>query len=138
MPIEPAEGPPKKVLICDDDETLVEILAKLLSDSRFNVTTAFDGFQCLEKLIEERPDALLLDLDMPNKDGFQIMEALNRDKRLPHPHIIVLSGHEKTGDKDRALQLGAKHFFIKPFICKDVLAAVKAMLEPEVKTDAPA
>ncbi len=139
MALPPAEGPPpKKILVCDDDETLVDILAKLLTDNGFDVNTAHDGFQCLEKLIEERPQALLLDLDMPNKDGFQIMEALNRDKRLPHPEIVVLSGHEKAGDKERALQLGAKRFFVKPFVCKEVLEAVKLLLEPETKSDAPA
>ena len=120
--------PPQKILICDDDETLVDILETLFRGQGFAVVTAANGIECLERIEEETPDLLILDLDLPDMDGFQVLEELSGDGAARAPIVIVLSGLEQEEDSARALELGAKIFLSKPFTCGVLLQSVHALL----------
>jgi CheY-like chemotaxis protein len=126
----------KKVLVCDDDEVFVDILEKVLNLSGFSVATANDGFQCLEKLGEFKPDILLLDIGLSNgSNGLQFMETLGKHPELAPPLIIVISGYQDEFSIARARALGAKKFFVKPINCRQLVDEINKLLGVEKVND---
>ncbi len=123
----------KKILLCDDDETFVDILETLLRGEGFTVITASSGFAGLEKLMEENPDLLLLDLDMPSGTGFELMETISRNKAFDPSRIIVLSGYENQADQERLRAMGVSDYVVKPLNCKVLLAQVRDLLGERLK-----
>ena len=126
---------PKKILICDDEELYVEILEKILSDNGFSVSTANDGFQCLEQLTEAAPDLMLLDIDIPHGNGLQLMETLSKQPEFARLQIVVISGHQDEYVMERSRQLGAKKFMIKPINIKNLIEEIKKLLGVEQVSD---
>lgn len=101
----------KRVLIVEDEKPLAHALALKLGHEGFLVTAAENGRECLELLEKEEFDVLLLDLIMPEIDGFQVLEQLKGKPRRPATFVLSnLSQHE---DEERVLELGARKFFIK-------------------------
>jgi CheY-like chemotaxis protein len=117
-----------KLLVCDDDDTLVALLESILSGAGYEVITAEDGFQCLEKFHAEKPDMLILDLDMPQKTGFEVLEQLSREGALRERPLLVLTGRERKEDVERATGYGAKAFITKPFNGDTLLRMVAEIL----------
>ena len=124
----PGEGA-AKILVCDDDDTLVVLLEALLSSAGYEVVTAEDGFACLEKFHTEKPDMLVIDIDMPNKNGFEVLEQLSREGSLAGRPLMVLSGRERKEDVERAHHFGAKAFVTKPFNGDTLVRMIKEVLE---------
>lgn len=131
-----ARKPVQKILVCDDDEIFGDLLETLLVQEGFTVVTAISGSECLEKFADERPDLLLIDLDMPNINGFQVMETLSADRAAALPPIIVISGHQRKEEEELARKLGAADFIIKPFNCEHFVEEVKKVLDVAPKSDA--
>ncbi len=104
----------KKVLIAEDDSFLSSLLIQDLKVIGFDLMTAFDGNEALERIHSWHPDMILLDLVMPNKDGFAVMEELHKDtgeaSKIP---ILVLSNLSKESDVAKAKQYGAVDFMVK-------------------------
>lgn len=101
----------KKVLIVEDERPLVRALELKLKTAGFLTKGVFDGAQALEELKQEKYDLILLDLVMPNTDGFAVLEELQSRKN--HTPIIVTSNLGQEEDFNRAKKLGAKDYFIK-------------------------
>jgi CheY-like chemotaxis protein len=117
-----------KLLVCDDDDTLVALLESILSGAGYEVVTAEDGVQCLEKFHAEKPDMLILDLDMPQKTGFEVIEQLSKEGALRDRPLLVLTGRERKEDVERAMTQGAKAFITKPFNGDTLLRMVAEIL----------
>lgn len=101
----------KKVLIVEDERPLSHALELKLQHEGFVVSVAANGRECLEQVHSQKFDVVLLDLIMPEVDGFQVLEEL---KHLPDaPAVFVLSNLSQREDEERVLELGAKKFFIK-------------------------
>ena len=103
----------KNILIIEDEEILSRILKDRFQEKGWNVRVAFDGDEGLEVIAKDLPDLILLDLIMPNKDGFAVLKEIRsnpKNKKLP---ILVLSNLGGSGDIDQALKLGATDYFIK-------------------------
>lgn len=122
------EAQPKKVLVCDDDENLVHIIERLLVKKGISVVKANDGAECLEKVRSEKPDLLLIDIDMPKLNGFQTLEALSKDPASSPLQVFVVSAHQKPDDEVRAYKLGARKFIVKPFNCAHLVEEVQKTL----------
>src|SRR5687767_11311979 len=101
----------KRVLIVEDERPLAHALGLKLQHEGFDVTTATNGQECLDLLEKETFDVLLLDLIMPEMDGFQVLEHLQ--SKPTKPAVFVLSNLSQHEDEERVLQLGARKFFIK-------------------------
>ncbi|MCE5229476.1 response regulator, partial [bacterium] len=112
---QPAPMPDLKVprlLIVDDDEEMLEMLKIALRDN-YEVTTATDGMEAIQRIVEYEPDVLLLDIMLPKMNGYQLLQSLRRNisyKALP---VIVISAKSSQRDQDYALRLGANHFLPK-------------------------
>lgn len=101
------------ILIIDDSRMIREIYRQKLAQERFRVLVAEGGLEALQILARETPDVILLDLLMPDVDGFQILEVLKREQRLKGVPVLVLSGKSQGEDLQRALKLGAADFIVK-------------------------
>lgn len=102
-----------QVLIIEDDKFLCKIYATKLKKEGISVDFALNGEEGLKKVEAEKPELILLDLIMPKLDGFQVLEALQKDAKLKKITVIVLSNLGQGADIDRAKKLGAKDYIIK-------------------------
>ena len=114
-----------KILVVDDDKNICELLRLYLEKEGFNVTLAFDGKEGLDKFQAQNPDLILLDVMMPNIDGWQICREIRKTSQCP---IIMLTAKGETIDKILGLELGADDYVVKPFDSKEVVARIKAIL----------
>lgn len=116
-----------KILLADDEKDIVEFLQYNLEEEGFNVITAYDGKEALEKL-SQRPDLILLDVMMPKMDGYEVcakIRAMNDFKNVP---IIFLTAKVAEIDEVHGLNIGANDFIKKPISPKTLIARLKANL----------
>ena len=124
---------PSKILVVDDEKSIVEIISYNLQKEGYEVITANDGMQGLKTALSENPDLILLDIMMPKLDGFEVCKRL-REKKLQTP-VIMLTARAEEVDKVLGFELGADDYVTKPFGVRELMARVKANLrkraEPE-------
>lgn len=117
-----------KVLIIEDEETLARTLADKLRADSFTVITAFDGEAGLEKIREERPDLIVLDIMLPKLDGLSLCRIVRRDTATAHIPIIMLTARGTEVDKIVGLESGADDYVVKPLALGEFLARVRAVM----------
>src|SRR5664279_3440892 len=105
---------PLRILVVDDDPILREFASVYLGTPSATIETACDGVAARMRLGQAAYDALLLDIEMPQLDGFSLLEEIRSDERLRHLPVIMLTGHDDIASIDRAYQLGANSFATKP------------------------
>lgn len=111
------------VLVVDDDPAILRTLAINLRARDYEVETAADGRSALQIVAERMPDAILLDLGLPDLDGIAVLRRLRLTSAVP---VIVLSARAESDDKVEALDLGANDYVTKPFGMDELLARVRA------------
>jgi len=114
-----------KILVVDDDKNICELLRLYLEKEGYSVILAFDGKEGLEKFNTQNPDLILLDVMMPNVDGWEVCKEVRKTSLCP---IIMLTAKGETIDKVLGLELGADDYVVKPFDSKEVVARIKAIL----------
>ena len=108
------EGEKKKILIVDDDSFLLDMYALKFSQNNFEVYTASGGLQVIEKLKDGlKPDIILMDIIMPEMDGFEMLEKINKDNLSPNSVKIILSNKSQQSDIDQGNSLGASGYIVK-------------------------
>jgi len=117
-----------KVLVVDDDQVTLEILKVALEESNYQVLTASDGLEALNKARTEDPDLILLDVILPKIQGYQVCRLLKFDDKYSHIPIVMLTG--KTGEESKAMGLktGADEYVTKPFDVADIIKIVQEYL----------
>ena len=115
----------EKILVVDDDTNNCELLRLYLTKEGYQVTTANDGEEGLEKFNQLKPDMVLLDVMMPRMDG---LEVCRRIRKLGNTPVMMLTAKGETFDKVLGLELGADDYMVKPFDTKEVVARIKAVL----------
>ena len=103
----------KKILIIEDEELLHNLLRKKLIAGGYNVSVSEDGQKGLDSMRKNIPDLILLDIVMPNKDGFEVMEEMQKDERLKNIPVIIISNSGQPVEIDKAKSSGAKDWLIK-------------------------
>ncbi len=117
-----------KVIIIEDEVTLVRNLAEKLRGDGFNVITAADGEDGLDKIRSERPDLIILDIMLPRLDGLSICRIVRHDASTAHIPIIMLTARGTEVDKIVGLESGADDYIVKPFSLGEFLARVRAVM----------
>ncbi len=116
----------KKVLVVDDEQSILTLLQYNLEQSGFQVVTAMDGEEAKRVALSERPDLIILDLMLPKLDGLEVCKQL-RQERLMTP-ILMLTAKDDEFDKVLGLELGADDYLTKPFSPREVVARIRAIL----------
>ncbi|RLC96528.1 MAG: DNA-binding response regulator [Chloroflexi bacterium] len=114
-----------KVLVVEDDATLLQVLRYNLAREGYNVLTAAEGDQALQTALRERPDLVILDIMLPRIDGLEVCRILRQEMTVP---ILMLTAKSEEIDKVVGLEIGADDYMTKPFGMKELLARVRAML----------
>ncbi len=115
----------KKILLVEDDKGIVNSLFLLLTKEGYKVETAYNGIEALEKFKSFNPDLILLDLLLPEKDGWEVCKEIRKVSNIP---IIMLTAKDQEADKVIGLKLGADDYITKPFGAKELLARIEAVL----------
>lgn len=123
-----------KILVVDDDPILVKATTAILESAKYSVAAAFDGNEGLAKVASEKPDLIILDVIMPNKDGFTVCEELKGDQRYADiPVIMLTSFAEKKGETNipvsAGLSLEAEDYIDKPVKPDELLFRVARLLK---------
>ena len=126
MLAESHNGNGRRVLVVDDEESITELVAMALRYEGFTVETAGAGYPALQRLEDFRPDLLVLDVMLPDVDGFSIAERVRRERRdVP---VLFLTARDATEDKVRGLTIGGDDYVTKPFSVAELVARVHAVL----------
>jgi len=118
----------KKILIVDDEPNIVMSLEYTFKKNNFEVFIARDGQEALDILKNSLPNIIILDIMMPNVDGYNTLEQIKKDERLKDTKVIFLSAKNKEKDIEKGLSLGADLYMTKPFSVKKLVEQVNELL----------
>ncbi|NBC22905.1 MAG: response regulator, partial [Gammaproteobacteria bacterium] len=114
----------RTVMVVDDSVTVRKVTSRLLERQGMDVIVAKDGVEAVSLLQEQRPDVMLLDIEMPRMDGFEVLRQVRHDERLRDLPIVMISSRTGTKHQDRAADLGVNRFLGKPFQENELLATI--------------
>jgi DNA-binding response OmpR family regulator len=123
MPDESLER--RRILVVDDEERMVRFIRLNLEHDGFEVSEAFNGKQAIQRMRDVTPDLVLLDVMMPDIDGFEVLQMLREISSVP---VIMLTARGEEDDRVRGLELGADDYVTKPFSPRELVSRVKAVL----------
>ncbi len=118
----------QRILVVDDDKKIVRLVQAYLDKAGFTVLTAFDGETALHTIRRERPDLVVLDLMLPDRDGWDITRIVRGDAALAATPIVMLTARVEDTDKLAGFDVGADDYIPKPFNPQELVARIKAVL----------
>ncbi len=133
-PMESTDIRPKQplALVVDDSITMRKVTSRVMENHDFDVVTARDGIDATEQMQERIPDLLLLDVEMPRMDGYEVAEYVRADARLRHIPIVMITSRAGKKHRERGLKAGANAYLSKPYKESDLIAEVDKLLSREV------
>lgn len=114
-----------KILVCDDERHIVRLIQVNLERNGYQVVTAFDGKEGLEKVKSEKPDLCVLDVMMPYMDGFEVLKNIRRDPETENLPVIMLTAKAQDKDVFEGYHYGADMYLTKPFNPMELVSFVK-------------
>ncbi len=120
---------PKKILAVDDERHIVRLVEVNLQRAGYEVVTAYDGKEALEKVKSENPDLVVLDVMMPYMDGFEVLKNLKADPQTAEIPVIMLTAKAQDADVFRGWQSGVDCYLTKPFNPMELLTFVKRIFD---------
>ena len=119
--------PLKRVLVVEDDPAIADMLSKMLIRF-YEVRVVNDGGAAISTAMGFRPDVILLDVNLPNMDGFAIAQGLKKSPDLSKIPIVFLTAQDRSLDVVKGIQVGAKHYITKPFKMDDVIKKIRKLV----------
>jgi len=129
VPSRTDESGPRLVMVVDDSITMRKVTTRVLEREQLEVVTAKDGVDALEQLQERVPDVMLLDIEMPRMDGYELATHMKNDARFRHVPIIMITSRTGEKHRQRAFEIGVERYIGKPYSESDLLRHVNEMLE---------
>lgn len=120
---------PQTVMVVDDDADIIDLTRLILEGDGYQVTAARSGPEALEKLESTRPDLILLDINMPDMDGWQVLKVLKVEERTSDIPVAMFSIKGEVRDRVHGLQSGAYDYITKPFSYDQLLMRVRRIFE---------
>ncbi|MEW6625042.1 MAG: response regulator transcription factor [Bacillota bacterium] len=121
-----------KILVVDDEQNILDLVVYNLEAAGFKAITALTGTEAMEKIRDEQPDLIILDVMLPEMDGFEVLAALRRETKSP---VIMLTAKKEEIDKVLGLEMGADDYLTKPFSPRELTARIKAILRRSNEKD---
>ncbi len=119
----------KRVLVVDDEPFILRSLSFVLQKEGFPVSEATNGEEALDKIRSEHPAVILLDVMMPKKNGFEVLEEVKNDPALKSSYVIMLTAKGQESDRVKGLNLGVDEYMTKPFSPMKIVERVRAIFE---------
>jgi chemosensory pili system protein ChpA (sensor histidine kinase/response regulator) len=116
-------------MVVDDSITMRKVSGRILERHDYEVSTAKDGMDAVEKLQERVPDLMLLDIEMPRMDGYELATYMKNDARLKHVPIIMITSRTGEKHRQRALDIGVERYLGKPYQEADLIAQIRELLD---------
>ncbi len=136
MPIEPLRpNQENKILVVDDEVSNREIISQFLKMEGFQVITAMDGIEALEKLYNESPDLVLLDLILPKLDGYEVCRRIKSNSETVFLPVVMITALKGAEERIKGVQVGADDFLTKPFNYLELVTRVKSLLRVKQLSD---
>ena len=117
-----------RILLVDDEPDLVQMVSTRLKAAGYEISTAYDGQEALEKVKESRPDLMILDLMLPKLDGYKVCRLLKFDERTRGIPILIFTARAQVEDVTLATECGADAYLTKPFEAKVLLSKLQELL----------
>jgi DNA-binding response OmpR family regulator len=118
----------KKILVIDDEEDYINLVRTVLEPLGYSILSTSNGLEGINRIKSEIPDLVILDVNMPEVNGYQITEQIRRTQEIKHIPIILLTVRRKEDDKVKGLDLGADDYITKPFHPKELIVRVETVL----------
>ncbi len=115
----------EKILVCDDEKNITTVISKILTNEGYQVVTCYDGQEAIDCCFYETFDLIILDIMMPNIDGYQAAKSIRKKYKTP---IIMLSAKSQEYDKVQGFELGIDDYITKPFSNRELVLRIKAIL----------
>jgi DNA-binding response OmpR family regulator len=125
--------PGTRVLVIDDESEITEIVEAFLSEAGYSVSAENSPQQAVAKVLEFRPDVILLDIMMPGMDGYDVCQQIKAQPAFVHVPIIFLTGKDRADDMGRSFKVGGDMFIKKPFSCERLLEIVNIVVMSTAK-----
>jgi CheY-like chemotaxis protein len=117
-----------RILLVEDNEMNRDMLSRRLARRDFEIVIAVDGREAIEKALSEKPDLILMDLSLPEIDGWEATRRIKADSECGKIPIIALTAHAMSGDREKAVEAGANDYETKPIDFKRLLEKIQALL----------
>ncbi len=117
-----------KILLVDDEPVILEVMAKKIAYEGYPIVTAVDGEDAWQKIVSEDPDIIVMDVNMPKKDGFEVLKDLRENPPTPKwMPVILVTARNELEDVKKGYDLEADHYITKPCQVLDILKGIKLM-----------
>ncbi|HJS17721.1 MAG TPA: response regulator, partial [Anaerolineales bacterium] len=116
-----------RVLLIDDEQFYFKLIRKTLKEAEYELEYARSGNEGLVKISSFKPDMLIVDLKLPEMDGFEILERLRRDPKYSHIPVIVITAQDELSEKLKAFEIGADDYLVKPFQPEELVARMSIL-----------
>lgn len=120
-----------KIMVVDDEPDIVKLVKISLEMANYEVIEAFSGIEALQKTKEIVPDLFLLDIMMPDMNGYEVCKKLKADERTKHVPVVMLTAKGQKGDAEQGLKVGADDYIIKPFDPYELGEQINEILKKE-------
>ncbi|MFH0945666.1 MAG: response regulator [Planctomycetota bacterium] len=120
----------KRVLVVDDEPFILRSLTFVLRKEGFEVSEASNGVEAMERIREELPGLILLDVMMPKMNGYEVLSQVKSDETLKGIHVIMLTAKGQEADRIKGLSLGVDEYMTKPFSPMKIVERARAVLDP--------
>jgi DNA-binding response OmpR family regulator len=127
----PASDGRQKILVVDDDPTTLKIISHFLQKENYKVSTSLSGVGGLKKAFKENPDLIILDIMMPDLNGFQFLSIYRKDEENAQTPVVILSSLSEETDMLKGLGIGAIDYVTKPFSPQVLMAKIKKAIRSE-------
>lgn len=121
----------KTIMVVDDNADILTVVRSILEKRGYEVQCAADGMEVFARLEEKKPDLIILDVILPQMDGFEVLKRLKEDPETSDIPVIVLTARGQYRDVLQAYELGTDYYISKPFTGSQLLNGVRLMLESE-------
>jgi len=119
----------KKILIVDDEPFILKSLSFVLSKEGFQIETANNGLEAMEKIQNSKPDIVFLDIMMPKKNGMEVCEWIRENPILKDIYVIILTAKGQEMDREKGFSIGADEYMTKPFSPSSVVKRLKEIMQ---------
>jgi DNA-binding response OmpR family regulator len=114
--------------VADDDPTITALVATTLTNSGYVCHVAHDGGEAIEVTRQLRPDALIVDINMPRRDGYEVLATMKNDRRTRTVPVVLLTARQQETDVIRGFELGASDYVVKPFNPMELVARLRRLI----------